>query len=45
MTKSQLFKKEYAFELFEIAEGDLASAEGILESGKGRRENVCYFSQ
>lgn len=45
MTKEQLFKKSYAIELQRIAKGDLESAEGMLESKKGRPENVCYMAQ
>lgn len=45
MTKEKLFKKEYAFELQRIAHGDLESAEGMKESGRGRAENVCYMAQ
>ena len=45
MTKEQLFKHEYSFELQRIAKGDLLSAEGMLESKKGRPENVCYMAQ
>lgn len=45
MTKEKLFKNDYAFELQRIAIGDLESAEGMKESGRGRPENVCYMAQ
>ena len=45
MTKEQLFKREYAQELFRVAAGDLQSAIGMHESKKGRQENICYMAQ
>lgn len=45
MTKEKLFKKSYSLELQRIARGDLESAEGMRESGRGRPENVCYMAQ
>lgn len=43
--KGKLFQKEYAFELLEIAEGDLDSARGLASIKKGRLENICYMAQ
>lgn len=43
--QEQLFEKQYARELLEIAKGDLESAEALNESKKGRRENICFLSQ
>ena len=45
MIKEQKFKKAYAKELLEIAQGDLESARVLLGSKKGRKENVCFIAQ
>jgi len=45
MTKEQKFKKEYAFELLKIAEGDLETTEVLLSASIGRKENVCFNAQ
>lgn len=44
MTKDQIFKKEYSFELLRIAVEDLESCQALYETKKGRTENVCFFS-
>ena len=38
------YKPEYAYELVEIAQGDLDSAEALAASARGRRENVLYLA-
>jgi HEPN domain-containing protein len=43
--KGKLFHPEYAHELVEIAEGDLASAQGLAQIKAGRPENICYLAQ
>jgi HEPN domain-containing protein len=43
--KGKLFHPEYARELIEIAEGDLASARGLAQIKMGRAENICYLAQ
>lgn len=43
--KGKLFHPEYAIELIEIAEGDLASARGLSQIKMGRPENICYLGQ
>lgn len=45
MTKEQKFKKEYAFELLKIAEGDLETTKALLAASIGRKENVCFNAQ
>ncbi len=45
MTKEQRFKKEYAFELLKIAEGDLETTKILLQATSGRKENVCFNAQ
>lgn len=45
MTKEQKFKKEYAFELLKIAEGDLETTKVLLSASIGRKENVCFNAQ
>lgn len=45
MTKEQKFKKEYAFELLKIAEGDLETTQVLFNSPLGRKENVCFNAQ
>lgn len=45
MTKEQKFKKEYAFELLKIAEGDLETTKVLLAASIGRKENVCFNAQ
>lgn len=45
MTKEQKFKKEYAFELIKIAEGDLETLEVLCLANKGRKENICFIAQ
>lgn len=45
MTKSQIFKKEYALELIKIAEGDYETAQVLLAAQKGRKENICFNAQ
>lgn len=45
MTKEQKFKKEYAFELLKIAEGDLETTKVLLLASTGRKENVCFNAQ
>ena len=37
------FKQEYASTLLSIAQGDLESAEVLLSSTKGRKENIGYL--
>ncbi len=37
------FKKEYAIELLNIAEGDWYSAQDLLNSSKGRIENLFFL--
>jgi len=39
------FRKEYAPELFKIAQGDLDSAKGLTSAKLGRVENVCFHVQ
>ncbi len=41
----QKYKKEYSFELFKIARGDLESARALLTSKAGRLENILYIAQ
>jgi HEPN domain-containing protein len=43
--KKQLFKKEYAAELLNIAKGDLESAEALSKVSKGRPENIVFLAQ
>ncbi|MCA2958845.1 MAG: HEPN domain-containing protein [Silvanigrellales bacterium] len=38
------YRPEYAYELVEIAQGDLDSAEALAAAARGRRENVLYLS-
>jgi HEPN domain-containing protein len=45
MTKEQKFKKEYAFELLSIAEGDLETTQILLAANSGRKENICFNAQ
>ncbi len=45
MTKEQKFKKEYAKELLEIAQGDLDTTLVLLSAKTGRKENVCFNAQ
>lgn len=45
MTKEQKFKKEYAFELLKIAEGDLETTQILFFAKSGRKENVCFNAQ
>lgn len=45
MTKEQKFKKEYAFELLKIAEGDLETTKVLLAASIGRKENICFNAQ
>lgn len=45
MIKEQKFKKEYAFELLKIAEGDLETTKVLLSASIGRKENVCFNAQ
>ena len=45
MTKEQKFKKEYAFELLKIAEGDLETTKVLLSASIGRKENICFNAQ
>jgi hypothetical protein len=40
--KERTFKKSYAAELLRIAAGDVESAEVLMQSQRGRPENVCY---
>lgn len=42
---SRKYKKEYAYELIKIAEGDLASANALSSASVGRPENVIYIAQ
>lgn len=39
------YKKEYAYELLRIAEGDLNSARVLATATLGRRENAIYLCQ
>lgn len=43
--QKRLFKKEYAFELFHIAQGDFDSAAELSAAKSGRKENVIYLVQ
>ena len=43
--KERKFRKEYSKQLLNIADGDLDSAEGLFEIGKGRPENVIFHAQ
>lgn len=46
MTKNILFRKEYASELLNIAEGDLVTAKALIDSiNPGRLENILYMIQ
>lgn len=45
MSPDQIFKKEYAIELFRIAQGDLESAHVLAQSKKGRMENSCFHAE
>lgn len=45
MTKEQRYKKEYAYELLRIAEGDLETAEVLFQVSRGRKENICFTAQ
>jgi HEPN domain-containing protein len=45
MTREQSFKAGYATELLSIAEGDFETLEVLIESKKGRPENVCFIAQ
>lgn len=45
MTKEQKFKKEYAFELLKIAEGDFETVRVLLAASTGRKENICFIAQ
>ncbi len=46
MTKDKLFHPEYARVLWQIADGDLQSAEVMAQNlNKGRRENICFAAQ
>lgn len=42
MTKKKKFKKEYAFELVQIAAGDLETAKGLIQVKRGRPENILF---
>lgn len=42
---ARIFKKEYARELLQIAEEDFGSLQALVESKKGRKENVLFFCQ
>jgi HEPN domain-containing protein len=45
-TRSVLFKKEYAKELFEIARGDLETSAALIAAvAPGRIENILYMIQ
>lgn len=44
-SQEKLYRKEYARELLNIAEGDLAYAKGLFKIKEGRIENVCYHAQ
>ena len=39
--KGKNYKPEYAFELLNIAQGDLDSAKGLTRIQEGRLENIC----
>lgn len=43
--QKRLFKKEYALELFRIAQGDFDSAIELSAAKSGRKENVIYLVQ
>jgi HEPN domain-containing protein len=43
--KERTFKKSYAAELLRIAAGDVESAEVLMQSQRGRPENVCYHAE
>ncbi len=43
--RERFFKKAYARELIEIAEGDLESARALLDARRGRVENIAYHSE
>jgi hypothetical protein len=43
--KKQLFPKEYAKELLQIAKGDLDSAIGLSKVNTGRPENIVILAQ
>ena len=46
MSRDKLFHREYAKVLWQIAEGDLESAEVMAQNlNKGRRENICFAAQ
>jgi len=43
--KGILYHVDYAKELLQIAEGDLASARGLAKLKEGRPENICFLAQ
>jgi len=45
MTREQSFKAGYSTELLSIAEGDFETLEVLIESKKGRPENICFIAQ
>jgi HEPN domain-containing protein len=45
MTRSKLFNREYAKELFRIAEGDLDSAQVLFRGQTKRSENIYYLAE
>jgi len=46
MTREKLFRRDYAHVLWNIAEGDIQSAEVMaMHLEKGRRENICFAAQ
>lgn len=45
MTLKRLFKKEYALELFRVAEEDLESGQVLYDGAASRRENILFHVQ
>ena len=43
--KKRLYNKEYAYELFNIASGDLDSAIALSKANSGRPENIIFLDQ
>lgn len=43
--KFRQFKKEYALQLLEVAEGDLESAQALYKLKVKRRENIFFMAQ
>jgi HEPN domain-containing protein len=43
--RDRTFKKAYAAELLEIAEGDLESAKALKDTSRGRPENIGYHAE